>query len=391
MLTGDLLRADVAGARIVPRFVDPGDAELLSLAGELVDEFRSHRGKSRGELRAALEGRARAGDRVRLERGLAKLLEDRSTFERSSTLDPEAARAQVFRRAAEARTRGDFSREGVLSAAASALGVATADEVEVALEADRKTRERLLAFDAPGARELLERYNVALGQAVLLRAVRVTIRIEARQRRLRDVLRAAKFRQLLFSARRDGKAVTLELDGPLSLFEASTKYGLNLASVLPAVLLCESFALEAELAWGPRRARRKRFVLTHEDGLVSPATDPGAAPPPELEAFARHFEKSAPGWRVETEASILWVGGEAIVPDLRFVHDATGRRAALELIAAARRGSLPGRLAILEKHAERGLVVAVSRELVEEGAVLPASVLLYKGMPSAEEVLARLT
>src|SRR5271155_774211 len=133
MLTGDLLRADVGRSRAAPRFVDPADQELLAVASELVDEFRAHEGKSRGELRVALEGRARAGDRVRLERGLAKLLQDRSTFERSSAVDPEAARALVFARASEARSRGVFSRESVLAAAAPELGVASAREVEVAL------------------------------------------------------------------------------------------------------------------------------------------------------------------------------------------------------------------------------------------------------------------
>jgi predicted nuclease of restriction endonuclease-like RecB superfamily len=420
MLTGDLLRASIKRSKVEPRYVGRPDPErsalvfapeLLALAEELIGEFVAHAGKSRGELRAALEGRARAGDRVRLERGLSKLLADRSDFERSSELDPEAVRALVFTRAAEARREGKFDRDQILAAAASALGGAghpersapvSSREVEIALEADRKTRERLIRFEPIEPRVLLERYDVALAQAVLLRAVRVTVSLEARPKRIRDVLRAVKFRRLLFSAskekkktgaERSGSRIRLELDGPLSLFESSTKYGLLLAEVLPEILLCERFELEAELAWGKNRFR-KYFTLSSEDGLRSPKTDTGAAPPPELEAFASHFDKTGEGWKVTWDPPLVRLGGELVVPDIGFVHE-SGATGALELIANARRGSLPGRLALLREHAPRGLVVAVAKNLLEEGESLPAGVvvyrsMLYRSMPSAEDVRANL-
>ncbi len=388
MLTGDLLRASVGRHRVQPRYVGAESEELLALATELIAEVEAHVGKTRGELRAALEGRARAGDRVRLERGLAKLLADRSDFERSSEIDPEKARAVVFAKAAEARRAGSFERGAVLDLAAAELGAASARDVEVALEADRKTREKLLRFETIEPRALLERYGEALAQAVLLRAVRVTVTLEGRPKRLRDVLRAVKFRRLLFAAAKVEKGVRLELDGPLSVFESSTKYGLLLAEVLPQILLCERFELVAELAWGPKRSK-KSFLLTSEMGLRSPATDRGACPPPELEAFAKHFEAVAPGWKVTWDAAVSWVGGEAIVPDLGFVHD-SGSRGALEVIASARKGSLAGRLALLHEHSPHGLVVAVAKNLLEDGAVLPPGVVVYRSVPPAEEIKAAL-
>jgi predicted nuclease of restriction endonuclease-like RecB superfamily len=45
----------------------------------------------------------------------------------------------------------------------------------------------------------------------------------------------------------------ITLSGPLSLFQASTKYGLALALVLPALRACASFELEADVLWGPTR------------------------------------------------------------------------------------------------------------------------------------------
>src|SRR5262245_52230456 len=114
MLTGDLVRATVKQKTILPRFLEPDDPALLELARDLTALFAAHMNHERGELRAALEARASSGDRVRLERGLAKLLDDRATFERPSTLDPEQTRALVYERAALARAAGTFDRAAVL-------------------------------------------------------------------------------------------------------------------------------------------------------------------------------------------------------------------------------------------------------------------------------------
>ena len=53
---------------------------------------------------------------------------------------------------------------------------------------------------------------------------------------------------------RDG--YVFHIDGPLSLFAATTKYGLQVAVFVPALLFCDDFRLEAELRWGPRREPR---------------------------------------------------------------------------------------------------------------------------------------
>ena len=195
----------------------------------------------------------------------------------------------------------------------------------------------------------------------------------------------------------------IELDGPLSLFGPSTKYGLALAAVLPPILLCERFELEAELSWGKARSS-KLFRLSDRDlrsrsgalWLRSPLPDPGATPPPELEAFAKRFEEIAPGWKATLDAPLLPLGEgkdqRAIVPDLRLRHAASGRTGWLELVTAARRETLDRRLELLAQVRVPGLVVAVARALVKEREPdsLPPCVLLFRGMPDAREVLARL-
>src|SRR5205807_3156358 len=111
--------------------------------------------------------------------------------------------------------------------------------------------QRLTAFKDTTAARLVERYNVALAQAILLRStsVHVTLRRETPQR-FRQLLRRAKFHRLVCEPRRgSGSTYEFHVDGPLSLFSATQKYGVQLASFLPHVLLCKDFALRADLLW----------------------------------------------------------------------------------------------------------------------------------------------
>ena len=85
----------------------------------------------------------------------------------------------------------------------------------------------------------------------------------------------------------------IHLDGPLSLFSATTKYGMQMANFLPAILLCQDYRLNAEILWGPKREIRT-FHLDQNDGLVSHYHDTGTYIPAEVTAFAERFRQVVP-------------------------------------------------------------------------------------------------
>src|SRR5262249_34820653 len=192
--------------------------------------------------------------------GLAKLLEDRCDFEVAASLPPEQIREAVFRAATARRQapaatdmRTAFDRAGVLAGAAAQLEL-TPEQVGQGLFADLKSEQCLIRFDAITAERLLERYNVALAQAVLLRSTGLEVHLRGETpARYRQLLRLVKFHRLVCDVV-DGAPgeYVLRLDGPLSLFSATQKYGLQLALFLPAVLRCREFHLKAELSWGPQ-------------------------------------------------------------------------------------------------------------------------------------------
>ncbi len=398
MLTADLVRASTRGGVVRPRFLPTGDgaeAEAArARAAELAALFVAHVGCPRGELDRAVEDAIAGRPDFKLDRGLKKLLEDLSRFRGVPSDEAAARRAHVFRAAAAARRAaaagagGAFDRQAVLAQAAGALGVEP-DRLEGELWGDLAEHELLEAVDAPGPEELVDRYNLALAQAMLLRATKLSVEVEgADPPRLRQLLRHVKFQGLLLGARRDGERVRLELDGPLSIFGSTPRYGPKMAGFLPALLLCPGWSLEARVQLGPRR-REQTWRLDAAAGLRTRARDHGAWLPELVLAFARRFAEVAPGWTVDREVPLLNLGGEVVVPDFRFVHDATGWEGWLEVLGWWRKGAVAGRLQALAAHGAPRLVLALDQGLrLDAGALagLVGPVVTFRELPDARKV-----
>ncbi len=394
MLTGKMVRVRFARDRIIPYYLDPADAGWLEVAERLLALFRGQEGRTRGELED--DQREAFGDDPGqlVHQGLAKLLEDRCEFEVVSGQPPEQLRAAVFRAAAEHRRAGaetysPFDREVVLEQVAAELGLPAGD-IDRGMFADLKSEQRLARFKDISPEHLLQRYNVALAQAVLLRAVRlhVTVRGEPPQR-YRQLLRRVKFHRLICDVERlSPDAYRLRLDGPLSLFSATQKYGLQLALFFPAVLHCRDFDLKAEVRWGAQR-RPKAFLAGPGDGLVSHYPDSGVYVPPELQMFVELFRKRVEDWELHEETEVFPLGGGFWVPDFRLVRRATGEAVLLEVLGFWRRSSAEQHLARLRDQVRRPFLLAVSDQLhIGEGDLegLPAGIHRFRNMPLPDEI-----
>ena len=395
MLTGKLVRVRYHGSRIVPLWLNIAGEEWQQAAEQLLDIFRNHSGRARAELDDEVEEALGDSPAQLVYRGLAKLLEDRCEFEVAAGLPPEQIREAVFRaaatqRQAEGGVRPGFDRAAVLAQVGSQLQL-TVEQVDQGLFADLKSEQRLLRFDDISAERLLQRYNVALAQAVLLRSIGVTIRIRGETpAKYRQLLRLTKFHRLVCEVQRGARGEhVLKLDGPLSLFSATQKYGLQLALFLPALLRCKDFALHADLRWGPQRTA-KDFELTSADSLVSHDADRGVYVPPELAMFAELFRKRAPAWEISEETELLPLGSSFWVPDFRLVHKASGRVVYLDILGFWRRSHAEKHLENLRRHAREPFVLAVSEQLhveEEELEALPAGVHRFRQMPLPDEVV----
>jgi predicted nuclease of restriction endonuclease-like RecB superfamily len=393
MLTGKLVRVRHARNKLVPLYLDPRDKNWLGVAEQLLAAFREAPGRTRGELEAELADVAGEGPRQLVHQGLAKLLEDRCEFEVASDVPPEKVREAAFRVAAahHAAARADrpFDRDAVLAAVAAELKLLP-EQVDQALFADLRDEQRILRFADCTSEQLLHRYNVALAQAVLLRSTGMEVRVwNETPARFRQLFRAVKFHRLICTIRpADGNSYKLFLDGPLSLFSSTQKYGLQLALFLPALLHCKAFELRAEVRWGAQK-KEKVFTLTGADGLRSPAPDFGMYTPRAVEEFEANFRSSVSDWLISNDPQPVTVDGTTWVPDFTLTHAKTGKEVFVEILGFWRRTNVEEHYKRLRRALPGRFVLVVSEQYradeADEFAAGP-EVYRFKRTPIAAEV-----
>ncbi len=399
MLTADLVQARVYRKQVRPRYIDSADEGNLALAGELIDVFSRHEGRPRHELDRELKELLGTGTEFLLHRALAKLLLDRSTFDTEAEVEPIELRREVFEASAAAygRAHGEsdphpfhFDRGAVLAEVAGRHRLEV-EQLERGLYADLKDEQVLTEWRRCAPDWLLQRYNVALAQGVLYKAAELEIRIDGGNiRQHRELFRKIKFFQLMHRVEGDAETgYRIRLDGPLSVFKSSGRYGLQMATFLPTLLHFERWSLSARLLWGKKR-RPLSFRLSPADGLVPYTRRTGQWQPDELTWLPEQFAKLESEWRISTDAELVDLGGRGVlVPDYLFEH-ASGLRVVMEVFGFWNKGAVASRLELLRRHGPENLILALSKQLAagREGLdELPGEVFVFRAAPIARKVL----
>ncbi|MCZ2341639.1 MAG: DUF790 family protein [Bacteroidales bacterium] len=393
MLTGKQVRVRVSKGRLIPGYLQPNSPEWLDVAEQMLFVYRAAVGRTRGAIEAELAELLSDGPSLLVHQGLAKLLEDRCEYEVATELTPEQVREAAFRLSAlehaeSARAGRPYDRHAVLQAVSAELGHPP-EQLDQALFADLRDEQRVLQFESCTPTQLLHRYNTALAQAILLRAVEVEIRVhDASAARFRALFRQVKFRQLICTAHPESQGYRLTLDGPLSLFSAIQKYGLQLALFLPALLHCPSFDLRADVRWGTER-KPHTFTLSANDGLRSHLPDFGVYTAPVLATFAANFRANVPGWALDDEPHPLPVENTIWVPDFTLTHTATGKQVYVEILGFWRRVNLDEQYRRLQKALPGQFILAVSGQYrTDESTEEPSrnGIYPFKRTPIAAEV-----
>lgn len=401
MLTADLVHARRRGTDLHVVALDAeGRERARALAQALLSLAQGYVGRSREELEAAMDA-VRVGPREhRLKDGLSKLAMDRCEFDVDADSDPPAIRQDVFMEASRARAElasaTEFDRRRVLAAVAEKRGT-TADAIERALLADLRGAHVLVRFDRIGAEGLVHLYEQAQPQAVLLRAVRVTVDVAcASAASLRALFRRLRFFRLLHTIAKTEQGHRVTIDGPFSLFESSTKYGMQLAMVLPALEACDAWRLEADVRWG-----KDRLPLTFRlSGRAGETRGDVAAPelPEEVEALRTAFANLGTAWRVSVNSDILELPGIGLsVPDLVFerrTQSGETERVYLEVMGYWSRAAVWKRVELVQAGLPVRILFAVSAHLRVSEEVLgddvPAALYVYKRAMNARSVAERL-
>lgn len=398
MLTADAITTRTRDG--VLSVVDVHERDLpraLELAAKLVAIARESVGKPRDEIEARLDAIAASARERRLFLGLRKLVDDRCEWESAPAIDPIALRRDVFARAAAHRRAlddgFDFDRARVIEECATALELAPA-AIESGLFADLRDAQRLVRWEAIAPASLVEAYRDGQTQAVLLRATRVTVDLErASPASTRALFRKLKFLRLLFTIeRRDDGGHRLVIDGPLALFDAVTKYGVQLAQIVPALRCCEAWSLEADVRWGADRKPlvfRAKGELARAEALDDDETEGLPDDIATMRASLADAAKThASGWKISVAQALLDLPGVGLcVPDLVATNVKTKQKVFVERLGYWSRDAVWKRVELVERGLADPIVFVVSSRLRVSSEVLDASasgaLYVYKGTPSA--------
>lgn len=398
MLTRDLLRYKVTGGCAKPSFVATDDPALLEFATQLITIHEESAGCRREELEENIARMTALWRDVKLARGLAKILNDRCIFSECLEQDYPALRHDLFLRTARL-----LADENCPADPASFREKVMEGETVLQNEiyVDLPENERLLSLKKTFPRELLERYNLSLVQSLLLYSEGLECQVSAEDPALlRRLFKYLKFFRLLFSAelaeeRKKGAVpmIRLKIDGPASILENSTKYGLQLASFFPAICTLKTWKASSGLKL---RDKPLRLTLDETSKLVCPYTNFGAYIPDELKMFQDYFNGKATSWRlVQRSAYLRMEGNRLAFPDFRFRSD-DGAEFDLELFHQWHKGPLTERMDYLEKHPETPLLLGVDRACLKGDDALKErfsklrGCFLFSSFPGVENVVKHL-
>jgi uncharacterized protein len=367
MLTADLAQNWLRGGRTGPRYIETGDDGYLRDAAQLIRLFTEHEGQTRQQLTSALEEYVGLATDYKIMRGLIKLLMDRCAFETVSPVDPVELRRTLFLRARavhplidDETLRAEVVRDTALTAGCAPEAVLTS------LYADLPANQVLVEFERLSESELLDLYNVAQAQALLYRCVEMQLVVEPQAaENYRELFAAIKAYRLIHTVRGNAaKGYEVRLDGPVSMFHRSQKYGVQMAVFLPALLLCKGWSMRAEIAQKPGGGGAPAFfelnsrqTTLRSHYIAAPQREQGAQ-----EKFYESWARFESEWTLEPLSEVLDLGESAFIPDFALTHP-NGHLFYLEVLGFWTPPFLQERLRELAHAGIKNFVIAASDEL----------------------------
>ncbi len=397
MLTADLLIARQYKGKVIPSYIkDKDKGKHLDIISNMISIFKSSVGKSWGDLEESLNSVSNTYINVKVIKGYIKLLKDRCTTGINFPLTPDSVRRTVFHISSSSRevlsTKDEFDRHSVLVKASEELGI-TPKDIERMIYADLKSEQVINDFEPISPEALYNKYNLSLAQAVLFKAVKVTVRVkDATPAQYRMLFRYIKFFRLIHQVTgNDDTGYEITLDGPFSLFKSVQKYGLNMAMFLPALILLEKWELEADLLWGSKKEKSK-FYLDSSQGLVSHYKISAQNQLDEVDTFFTAFQGKKTNWDVSTKTDIINFKGEGVsIPDFIFTNKKSGTKVYMEVFGYWSRDTVWKRIESIEKMFPHPFILVVNKSLrISEKAAkeeLPARVFVYNTSISVNSII----
>jgi uncharacterized protein len=408
MLPAQLLRIKTRQGTIFPLFCEDNKEHLL-LAEQLISQFNESVKKN--EKKKLLEKRIATvesqWDDYKLVRGLSTLLERRCQFSISqsggdgSNVDPMTIRKALFEESSRmhlALTESDRNR--VLDRIAARLNLSTS-YINQIMWNDLEENMIHVGFNSIKQAELLGIYNLSIMQTLLFNCTKLEFSVSGGmnwKRVLRDIKRLGLMYNLQQSevsepdnSNADGSALLCSLDGPISLFKLTDRYGTSITKLLPSIIMSKRWSMSA---WIVRKTISGRkiyeFKMSFSEApslLLLPSTSKARTAPlfdsSVEEKFANRFKQSANGWKLIREPDPLIVSnGTAFIPD--FMFQKYDKKVYLEIVGFWTKDYLQRKIQKLKdivSNKKIDLFVAVNEELACSKSII------YSGSSSQDRII----
>ena len=370
MLTADLAQSWYRKGRTGPRYIDTDDERYLNDAEALVQIFSAHEGRERAALDAALAEYVGTGTDYKILRGLIKLLMDRCTFETATTIEPFEIRRALFLKAREFHplSATENARAQVVEKVARELNCSP-EELLAGLYADLPEQQRLIEFESLGARELLDVYNLAQAQALLYRCVEMRLLVEPQApENYRELFGAIKAYRLIHTIKGSAaRGYEIRLNGPVSMFHRSQKYGIQMAVFLPALLLCTNWRMSAEITMKPgsggSAGSSAFFEMDSRQHQLRSSYVPAASMENRVQQkLSESWAEFDSPWTLERNSEVIDLGESAFIPDF-VIHHPKGQEFYLEVLGFWTPRHLKERLQEFEHYGRKNFLIAAWDEL----------------------------
>lgn len=254
----------------------------------------------------------------------------RCEFTVDAAVKPAEARDRLFHAAAGTGVPTTLEeRRRILMEEAAQLMV-SAEELEDSLYGDLDEEFVLTAFQPPDPLALLRLYNLGLTQTLLFRCTEMEFTASGNWQ---QIFRWTKWLSLIYTIQQREGAYWVKVDGPVSLFKLSHRYGTSLAKMLPHIVAAPGWSIQALIL--RRRGDRQLLKLDLDSRRHGAYLKAEEAPAKEEydslveESFAGRFNGLRTGWTLTREPEPLPVGRYVMIPD--FIFEKAGMKVYMEV------------------------------------------------------------
>ena len=362
MFPSELLRTKINRGKIMPLFCTTnfGNGSDYELANKLIMSFtNAQKNKQCKGVLLQKIGLLESEYDYKLVRGLFTLLERRCIFGRlnsSSTIaTPTLIRKKLFEESTkQGLALSDLQRQGIIQQIANQMHISF-DDVETIMWSDKDENLILTQFDIINPKDLILWYNLSLFQTLLFRCAELEFYIKGGiywKQVLRNVKRYGLMYNLEYHSEddTDEDSIKCVLEGPLSLFKMTDRYGTSMAKLLPSIVSTPtwkisgsivkktdsgqkiySFELSSDNTKEFLRSRIDPEYQNNNNGENNDYVYDSSIEAAFAKKFHQHFNQNDKfGWKISREPDPLIADGKAMIPD--FLFERFGRKVYFEIV-----------------------------------------------------------